>query len=269
MELSNVDCLDGFRTLADGSVDMLLSDWPYGTTANKWDVRLPLDQVWPEIRRVVKPSGAILIFAQCPYDKILGCSNLGMLRYEWVWIKSQGTNFYDANIKPLKATENILCFYGKKPIYNPQLLIGDKYIKYSNSHYNKHINYFFKERVSTSNGSRYPVNYLMFKLVSNNELLHPTQKPVDLCAYLIKTYTNPGDLVLDNCAGSGTTAVAAIRTGRDFVAFEKDKEIFETAKARIEKELEASRNSLFPLELPARDAGRGDAGQPAGTARLF
>ncbi|MDR1308834.1 MAG: site-specific DNA-methyltransferase [Deltaproteobacteria bacterium] len=250
---------------------MLLSDWPYGTTANKWDVLLPLDKVWPEIRRTVKPDGAILLFAQCPYDKILGCSNLDMLRYEWVWIKSQGTNFLDAKRKPLKATENILCFYQKLPIYRPILLSGNKYIRnrHINIAYHNNIGKNYKQTDIDNNGYRYPVNYLFFKSVCHFDMLHPTQKPVDLCAYLIKTYTNPGDLVLDNCAGSGTTAVAAIRTGRDFVAFEKDKDIFETAKARIEKELEASRNSLFPLELPARDAGRDDAGQPARTARLF
>jgi site-specific DNA-methyltransferase (adenine-specific) len=243
----NIYCLEGFKLFGDSSVDMLLSDWPYGITDNNWDVKLPLDEVWPEIKRVVKPNGAILLFAQSKFDKILGASNINMYRYDWVWIKSNGTNFFNAKRHPLKVTENILCFYQKQPVYNPQFSTGKPYTKVKENLYNKNCDHLFKGYTNINQGLRYPVNSLYYNTVNNGNLKsnlkskeylgHPTQKPVDLCEYLIKTYTNPGDIVLDNCAGTGTTAVAAIRTGRKFLAFEKDPGFFEIAKNRINQEL--------------------------------
>jgi site-specific DNA-methyltransferase (adenine-specific) len=266
MSLVNCDCLDGFKTIPDGSVDMLLSDWPYGTTGNAWDKPLPLDVIWPEIKRVVKPNGAILLFAQCPFDKVLGASNLKMLRYEWVWVKSNATGFFNANKMPLKKTENILVFYLKLPIYNIQFKsrLEEYKTKIRERHKNydkrkekceikfKYLNKIVKEInldcSSDKDDKIYPSNILYFNTVSsgnreefiNNEN-HPTQKPVSLCAHLIKIYTNPGDLVLDNCAGSGTTLIAAIRTGRRFIGFEKDPKFFEMAKYRVERELNKPR----------------------------
>jgi site-specific DNA-methyltransferase (adenine-specific) len=237
----NIDCLEGFKLLGDGSVDMLLSDWPYGMTDNNWDVRLPLDIVWPELKRIVKPNGAILLFGQSKFDKTLGASNISMYRYDWVWVKSLGTNFFNAKRHPLKVTENILVFYQKQPVYNPCFMEGAPYIKTHKARFHKNTNHFFGANIGISYGKRYPKNILFFSSVHVGKRLeylgNSTQKPVALCEYLIKTYTNPGEIVFDNCAGVGTTAIAALRTGRKFLAFEKDPGFFETAKNRIDQEL--------------------------------
>jgi site-specific DNA-methyltransferase (adenine-specific) len=241
--LYNLDCLDGFKKLADRSIDMLLSDWPYGRTGLAWDKKLPLDQVWPEIKRIVKPNGAILLFGQCPYDKVLGVSNLPMLRYEYVWQKSKCTNFLWANHMPLKRTENILVFYNKMPIYNPQFREGKPY---NHKGCNKHRISGKMTLGKVNPGFRYPTNLLSYNTESPSESrgLHPTQKPVALCEFLIKTYTQPGEIVLDNCAGSGTTAIAAIRSGRKFIAFEKDPDMFKIAEDRIKQELKDTHEIL-------------------------
>lgn len=238
MELNTMQLMDGIEglhSLPRHSVDMLLTDPPYGTTRNHWDTPLPLPELWEAVRWAVKPNGAALFFAQCPYDKVLGASNLATLRYEWIWRKAQGTGFLNANRAPLKATENILVFYQKLPIYNPQYAYGGAYYKTS-AHTRCSKNYGeYKELGSKStDGKRYPVNVLDFKSVARP--IHPTQKPVELCEYLIKTYTNGGgQVVADICAGSGTTAVAALNTGRHFVCFENDPEIYNVAKERIKR----------------------------------
>jgi len=210
---------------------MLLTDPPYGTTQNPWDVPLPLPEFWEAVRWAVKPDGAILLFAQCPYDKELGVSNLKMLRYEWVWAKENCTGFLNARRAPLKKTENILVFYEKHPAYYPQFTQGKPYRKYPDklgpsTNYGK-----FKRIERMSDGRRFPCNLLYFSRDLHN--IHPTQKPVALCEYLIRTYTQPGELVADICAGSGTTAVAAIHTGRNFICFERDPKIYSMALERI------------------------------------
>lgn len=226
-----VDGIIGLWCLPQHSVDMLLTDPPYGTTRNPWDVPLPLPELWEAVRWAVKPDGAILLFSQCPYDKVLGSSNLKMLRYEWIWVKENGTGFLNARRAPLKKTENILVFYEKVPAYYPQFTPGKPYRKYPqntglSTNYGK-----FKRISKESDGWRFPCNVLFFPHDPRN--IHPTQKPVALCEYLIKTYTQPGELVADICAGSGTTAVAALRTGRSFICFERDPQIYNMALERI------------------------------------
>lgn len=229
-----MDGIEGLRSLPQHSVDMLLTDPPYGTTRNYWDVALPLPEFWEAVRWAVKPEGAVLVFAQCPYDKVLGASNLAMLRYEWVWYKERGTGFLNANRAPLKKSENILVFYRKAPAYHPQFSYGEPYRKVQ-AHSGTSTNYGKFERNSSESvdGRRYPGNVLFFQTVSGG--FHPTQKPVELCEYLIKTYTDEGALIADCCAGSGTTAVAALNTGRRFICFENAPAIFAPASERIEQ----------------------------------
>lgn len=229
-----MDGIKGLLSLPRHSVDMLLTDPPYGTTRNYWDVPLPLDALWEAVRWAVKPDGAVLFFAQCPYDKVLGASNLSMLRYEWVWYKERGTGFLNANRAPLKKSENILVFYQKSPVYHPQFTYGEPYRKTfprsgTSSNYGK-----FERTASVSNdGRRYPGNVLFIPTVTGG--VHPTQKPVELCEYLIKTYTDEGAVVADICAGSGTTAVAALNTGRRFVCFETAPAFYASAAGRLEQ----------------------------------
>jgi len=232
-----MDGIKGLRSLPPGSVDMLLTDPPYGTTRNYWDVPLPLPEFWAAVEWAVKPNGAILLFAQCPYDKILGSSNLKMLRYEWVWYKGRGTGFLNARRMPLKKSENILVFYRHLPTYNPQFGYGEPYFRaYPSENYSTNYGKYIRTHTQSPDGKRFPGNVIQFPTV--NRGIHPTQKPVELCEYLIKTYTNEKELVVDICAGSGTTAVACINTGRRFVCFENAPRIYAQAAERIQKTIE-------------------------------
>ena len=227
-----MDGIEGLRSLPRHSVDMLLTDPPYGTTRNFWDVPLPLPELWEAVKWAVKPDGAVLFFAQCPYDKVLGASNLSMLRYEWVWYKSRCTGFLNARRAPLKKTENILVFYQKLPLYNPQFEQGKPYKKIAGNNGNS-TNYgkFTRSGSGSEDGLRFPGNVLTFPAVQRT--VHPTQKPVALCEYFIKTYTRPGEVVADICAGSATTAVAALNTGRRFICFETVPAYYAAATERI------------------------------------
>lgn len=230
-----MDGIAGLRLLPRHCVDMLLTDPPYGSTNNAWDTPLPLPEFWEAVEWAVKPSGAILIFSQCPYDKVLGTSNLKQLRYEWIWCKSRSTGFLNARRAPLKQTETILVFYRKAPKYHPQYSEGKPYFHvYRKPGLSPNYGAFERE-FGYSDGRRFPTNLLRF--ASENKTVHPTQKPVKLCEYLICTYTDPGEIVADTCAGSGTTAVAAINTQRRFVCFETDPAIYALARQRIEAEL--------------------------------
>ena len=232
VQLYKGDCLEIMKDIPDKSVDMILCDLPYGTTQNKWDSIIPLDKLWEQYNRIIKDNGAIALFAQTPFDKVLGVSNLKMLKYEWIWEKEQGTGFLNAKKMPLKNHENILIFYKKLPIYNPQMGKGKPYTLERNTYtvnYGKQV-----DMVRTENtGERYPLTILKFK--RDKEKLHPTQKPVALLEYLIKTYTNEGEIVLDNCMGSGSTGVACLNTDRRFIGIEKDDRYFEIACNRINK----------------------------------
>ena len=223
------DCLELMKDIPSGSVDMVLCDLPYGTTQNKWDSVIPLDLLWAEYKRVCR--GAIALTAQTPFDKVLGVSNLEMLRYEWIWRKDAGTGFLNAKKHPLKNHENVLVFYARTTTYNPQMRAGFKPYTCAQGK-TKSKNYGSQTGALTvSDGSRYPLTVLDFQ--RDGHKVHPTQKPVALMEYLIKTYTNEGDLVLDNTMGSGTTGVACGNTGRGFIGIEKDPKYFEIACQRI------------------------------------
>ena len=238
------DCLNILPTLPDNSVDMVLVDLPYGTTACKWDSIIPLDQLWKQYNRICKKNGAMVFTAAQPFTTILAASNIENFKYEWIWEKPQGTNPMNAKVMPLKSHENILVFYRTKPTYNPQMWYSTPYSGFSSD--TATIGEVYGKQKSkhrdNPDGSRYPKTVLKFK---QEKGLHPTQKPVDLMEYLIKTYTNPGEVVLDNTMGSGTTGVAAIRCGRDFIGIESDSEYYQIAKDRIE--------SVVPVREVAQD----------------
>lgn len=227
--LQHGDCLDLMRDLPDASIDMVMCDLPYGTTQNAWDSVIPLDLLWAQYRRVCR--GAIVLTAQCPFDKLLGASNLQMLKYEWIWKKESGTGHLNAKKAPLKDHENVLVFYSKPPTYNPQMREGFKpYVAKQGA--KKSENYGAQTGALTvSEGTRYPLTVIEF--ARDKEKAHPTQKPVALMEYLIRTYTNEGDTVLDNCMGSGTTGEACMNTGRQFVGIEKNSDYFQHAQLRI------------------------------------
>lgn len=227
------DCLDLLPTLADNSVDMVLVDLPYGTTACKWDSIIPLDKLWQQYNRVCKKDGAMVFTAAQPFTTILAVSNIDNFRYEWIWEKPQGTNPMNSKVMPLKSHENILVFYRKKPVYNPQMWYSTPYTGFSSdtSKIGEVYGSAKSKHRDNPDGSRYPKTVLKFK---QEKGLHPTQKPVDLMEYLIKTYSNEGDTVLDNTMGSGTTGVAAIRCGRKFIGIESDSEYYKIAEDRIQ-----------------------------------
>lgn len=239
-KIYNMDCLEGMKMIEDKSIDMILCDLPYGTTRNKWDSIIDLDLLWEQYIRVIKDNGAIILFAQTPFDKILGASNLKMLRYEWIWEKDRATGHLNAKRMPMKAHENILVFYKKLPAYNPQKTTGHKPMNNGSKQEIKNFNNYgdFYRTKTGGNTDRYPRSVIKMNTVKPNSkidpLLHPTQKPVKLFEYLLKTYTNPGMTVLDNCMGSGTTAIAAINTNRNYIGFELDEGYYNIANKRIE-----------------------------------
>lgn len=227
------DCLTLMNGIPDKSVDMILCDLPYGTTQNKWDSVIPLDKLWKHYERIIKDDGAIVLTAQTPFDKVLGASNLKLLRYEWIWEKPQGTGHLNAKRMPLKNHENILVFYKKLPVYNPQMEGNERRVRFRNVNETRSSNYGKHEMISESEyNGRYPKTVQRFKR-DQTLRLHPTQKPVELFEYLIKTYTNEGDLVLDNTMGSGTTCVACVNTNRQYIGMELDEEYYTIAQTRV------------------------------------
>ena len=231
------DCLNLMCEIPDKSVDMILCDLPYGTTTkNKWDSVIPFDLLWCQYRRIIKDNGCIALFGQPPFSSAIINSNLKMFRYEWIWVKSLAQGFLNANKMPLRATENISIFYNKLPTYHPQKVDGKPYNKGIRKA-NCTTNYGdFGETIGINeNGKRYPTNVIYFSNANHKNQLHPTQKPVPLLEYLIKTYTNEGETVLDNCMGSGSTGIACINTNRNFIGIELDNTYFEIAKKRIEE----------------------------------
>lgn len=238
-KIYNEDCLEGMKHIPSASVDMILCDLPYGTTENKWDSVIPFEPLWEQYSRIIKPNGAICLWAQLPFSIKLGASNLKMLRYEWVIEKTMPTGFLNAKRMPMKCHENVLVFYKKLPTYNPQMINDQPHwcnppAKTSSTNYNAHNAQI--RRAKHFSDSYYPRDVLKVKTgwhAGESKSLHPTQKPVSACEYFIKTYTNEGELILDNCMGSGTTAVACINTNRHFLGFELEKEYFELACKRI------------------------------------
>lgn len=216
------DCLELMKDLPDQSVDMVLADLPYGTTRNKWDSVIDLTQLWAQYRRVCR--GAIVLTAQTPFDKVLGASNLARLRYEWIWEKTEASGHLNAKKMPMKAHENVLVFYDRLPIYNPQMTQGHARKVATSKRAGRPSANYGEGRGLTSYDSteRYPRSVLRFATDKQTCNVHPTQKPVALGEYMIRTYTNPGQVVLDNTMGSGSFGVAAMNTGRSFLGMEKD-----------------------------------------------
>ena len=237
MEIDKIylgDCLELMKEIPDKSIDCIICDLPYGTTACQWDVIIPFKELWEQYTRITKDNGAIILFCCQPFTSVLVSSNLKGYKHHWIWLKNRGTGFQVAKYRPMMKTEDIIVFTkkGEKVNYYPQMIKLDKP--------------YFSRNASSSNGtnplahfnsggkmvdSKYPTNVLDFSKVAKP--LHPTQKPVELLEYLIKTYTNENDLVLDNCMGSGSTGIACVNTNRNFIGIELDEKYFNIAKERI------------------------------------
>lgn len=217
------DTIDVMRRLPDNSIDMLLVDLPYGTTQNKWDSIIPLGDLWKEYHRIVKKNGAMIFTASSLFAAQLMLSNPKEYKYKFIWEKSKATNFLNAKKQPLRKFEEVLVFYRKQPTYNPQMRDGEAYDKGVRKNQLTGSYGDFDPAHVKSEGKRYPVDIVYFKTSeSEGEVIHPTQKPVALGQYLIRTYSNPGDIVLDNTCGSGSFLVAAVKEGRNFIGIEKN-----------------------------------------------
>ena len=232
MRLLRGDCLERMKDIPDESVDMVLCDPPYGITQAKWDSVIPLPEMWAELKRIAKPAAAIVLFCQMPFTAELVCSNEKDFRYMWVWNMHYRRNFLNAKKQPLRQTENIAVFYKKQCKYYPRMRKGAMRVKGTSSKQRGGYGHYTATRCR--NDQYYPTDILDFIGVPANELLHQNQKPVPLLKYLVETYTDPGDIVLDFAMGSGSTGVACIEAGRDFIGIELDDEYFGIAKRRIE-----------------------------------
>ena len=271
MELNkiyNMDCLEGMKMLDDKSIDMILADLPYGTTACSWDSIIPFKPLWEQYERIIKTTGAILLFGTEPFSSYLRTSNIKLYKYDWIWEKGRGSGFVHAKNKPLKCHENISVFSMGTTVhkkqskirmtYNPQMGKGTPYIKKITqintgklNHKPSQANLDFVGTVNVNKGTRYPRSVLK-RSMHNVGNAHPTQKPVALFEYLIKTYTNKCDIVLDNTIGSGTTAVACLKTDRNFIGFELEKKYYNIALKRIGKFNKKYYEQLPEKEKPAK-----------------
>lgn len=232
--LYNDDCFNVFDKL-NTKIDMVLCDLPYGTTKNSWDIILPFDKMWSCINSVCKDTAAILLFGNQPFTSHLILSNEKQFRYSLVWEKNKFSDFLNAKRKPMKTNEDICVFYKKQPTYNPQYSYGEPYKRWNTQEaVDKQSNYgSHKQNISQSDGKRLPTTVLHFNRIERPQ--HPTQKPVDMLEYLIKMYSNEGDIILDFTMGSGSTGVACGRTNRNFIGIEKDENYFQIAEERIKE----------------------------------
>ena len=241
MAMSNINlyqgnCLEIMKQIKDKSIDMILCDLPYGTTKCKWDVVIPFDKLWEQYNRIIKDNGAIALFGSEPFSSKLRISNLRMYKYDWIWKKTKAQGFLNSKKMPLKDYENICVFYKRLPVYNPQGIIYGNFQNDRKSKYIKGEDIYGKEKeFGISHMSNFPKQIIEFSNPSGKGQLHPTQKPVELLEYLIKTYTNENELVLDNCMGSGSTGVACKNLNRNFIGIELDEKYFNIAKERIDK----------------------------------
>ena len=236
INLLHGDCLELMNDIPDKSVDMILCDLPYGVTQCKWDAIIPFDKLWEQYNRIIKNNGAVVLFGSEPFTSLLICSNLKNFKYNWIWQKNKTTGFLNAKKQPLNDNETISVFYKKQCTYNPQMTVAEKTYKRGMAKRSKSDCYGEeKDFVQIETGLRYPKRIQYFNNNHTREQLHPTQKPVELLEYLIKTYTNEDEVVLDNCMGSGSTGVACINANRRFIGMEIEEKYFEIAKDRILK----------------------------------
>ena len=251
IDLRKGDCLELMKDIPDKSIDAIIADLPYGTTACKWDTIIPFEPLWEQYQRIIKDNGAIVLTASQPFTSALVMSNPKLFKHEWIWEKHKGTNFYQVKSAPMKVHESVLVFSKVTYTYNPQMTEGAPYKKRGSHHKlpKDHVmtpgkNIGYSDNLDTS--KRYPTSVQFFSNHNQKaDRFHPTQKPVPLLEYLIKTYTNEGDTVLDNTMGSGTTGVACVNTNRSFIGMELDDKYFEIAKERIEKAIAEKERMLF------------------------
>lgn len=233
-KINHGDCLELMKDIPTGSIDMILCDLPYGTTQCKWDVIISFSSLWEQYDRVVKRGGAVVLFGAEPFSSFLRLSNIKDYKYDWVWDKVKGTGFLNAKRQPMRNHEMVSVFYSGQCTYNPQKTTGHNNKKsFRAKHLQTDVYGEMKNDYQYESTERYPRSIQIFSTDTQNSSLHPTQKPVSLCEYLVKTYTNEGETVLDNCIGSGTTAIACINTGRNFIGIEKDIAFVEKANNRI------------------------------------
>ena len=237
VDLIQGDCLIEMQNIPNGSIDAIITDPPYGTTACKWDSIIPFNLMWEQLNRIIKPNGAIVLFGSEPFSSALRMSNIKNYKYDWIWQKSRGSNFMLAKKQPLKCHEQIHIFYKKQPLYNPIMKQAEPHLIDKRTNLNPTFtkgnlipNRKLPEKRKKDNGLRYPRSVIDFKSCSNQ--VHPTQKPVALMEYLIKTYTNENETVLDFTMGSGSTGIACMNTKRNFVGIELDKEYFDASVKR-------------------------------------
>lgn len=239
--IHHLDCFAGLALLDPASVDIVFADLPYGTTQNSWDKLVPIERLWAELNRVCKPEAPMIFTAMQPFTSLLVCSNLRAFRYEMIWQKNKVRGFLNAKRQPLRTHESVLVFYRKQPSYSPQLTNGHKPVNSYTKHTSDGTNYGATKTGVKGGGSttRYPTSVLAIRVVNNDDpiRIHPTQKPEELIAWFLRTYTQPGDLVLDPTAGGGTTLVAAKRLGRRGVGFDTDAAMVVKATRRLESVL--------------------------------
>ena len=254
MELNkiyNIDCLEGMKDIPDKSIDCIICDLPYGSTSCSWDILIPFDKLWEQYERIIKDNGAIVLFGTEPFSSMLRMSNLKWYKYDLIWKKSKSGSAFCAKYRPIAKHENISIFSrnGGRTVYNPQMKSGEPYKRTHRvgREVNNHkIGFNQKTFIYENDGVRFPDSVLEFQQKwRRQDQVHPTQKPVELIEWLIKTYSNEGDTILDNCMGSGTTALAAIRTGRNFIGFELNEDYFRLAQERIEEEKKEIESRLF------------------------
>lgn len=244
-----MDCFDGMTQIDDKSIDMILCDLPYGTTQCSWDIVIPFEPLWEEYKRIIKDNGAIVLFGMEPFSSYLRTSNIEMFKYDWIWDKVKGTGFLNAKKQPMRNHEIISVFYKSQCKYYPQMTENHERKVSLKKRNQPQTEVYGKMDKATHYDStqRYPRSIQVFSTDTQISSIHSTQKPVALCEYLIKTYTDVGDLVLDNCAGSCSTGIACHNTGRRFIGFEKDEFIFEMANRRLEDH--KSQMTLFDLGM--------------------
>jgi site-specific DNA-methyltransferase (adenine-specific) len=231
------DCLEVMKTIPDGSIDAIITDPPYGTTACKWDSVIDFQLMWGQLNRIIKPNGAIVLFGGQPFTSALISSNYKKYKYNWVWDKQRGSNFATIKKRPFNSFEDICVFYDKQPTYNPQMIDGKPYNRTQSKigDFKSDMVKNKKNIVTVSDGKRYPLTILSFPMVGQTNKFHNTQKPILLMEYLIKTYTNENETVLDFTMGSGSTGVAAKNLNRNFIGIEQDQQYFDIATERINK----------------------------------